>query len=80
MFKHKNMECCWSHVNSIKEDIVMLRIKNLENSTVSRAGSLIFGITVILTLSTSDSTCPYCSGGKPEHIFLNLPFLIPSQE
>ena len=58
----------------------MLRITNFENSTVFCAGSIIFWITVILTLSTSDSNSTYCSVVKLEHIFLNLPFLILSQE
>ena len=34
----------------------MLRITNFEDSTVSCAGSIIFWITLILTLSTSDPT------------------------
>lgn len=58
----------------------MLRITNFENSAVSCAGSIIFWIPVILTLSTSDSAGTHCSVVKLEHIFLNLPFLILSQE
>lgn len=74
MFKYKNIKCHYGHVSSIKEDYSdaennKLVEQSVQNTPVSCASSIIFWITVILSLPTSDFTSTYCSVLKLESIF-----------